>query len=538
MTITLPVRGSGGGRREAGIKIADAGDVPMVREASDPGVTVPAGAFGGSVAGMQHVADDLTRVSERMQTIEAAQQTRRDVVANQIAENKFNDAITAEKLRLESGGTADDPIDIADPVTLSAFGQHLNDSRDSVLANYGGSDAGRQTAAAKLDAMRGEFARDLGMKHAQAGHKMIETAAAQDINQHVAWVSQDPTQLPAMMESFNKRIETLAPALKPEAVTALTSEAYRRMTLAGVHYYLDRGDDESARAYLSHAPNATKLLTTDDQQALNKSFASAELERTKGVREAQNWVGAFKYVNKREPTATERMQFSKVGDNSPIGKLIADQASFAAQYGANSPQARAFDGAIAKESSGGEHMSAENAFRGQYAEASRSFVATRDAFSRIAASAETPSAAGDLALIYGFARLLSPQGAVTDADYSNLASSGSLGTQIQAAWQRASTGQRMTDEQRADMLAQSKAIFTTSLKTQAGLETQYRGIAKRSGLAGDNVLDYIGDYRAALVQPVKPPEPEAVKISGDAEYNALPKGAAFIGPDGQRRVKP
>jgi hypothetical protein len=47
----------------------------------------------------------------------------------------------------------------------------------------------------------------------------------------------------------------------------------------------------------------------------------------------------------------------------------------------------------------------------------------------------------------------------------------------------------------------------------------------------------------AKSQPATPDEPVAagkgpVKIASDAEFDALPKGAEFIGPDGKHRKKP
>ncbi len=38
--------------------------------------------------------------------------------------------------------------------------------------------------------------------------------------------------------------------------------------------------------------------------------------------------------------------------------------------------------------------------------------------------------------------------------------------------------------------------------------------------------------------PVAKPQPVEARISSDAEYDALPSGTTFVGPDGQRRVKP
>jgi len=38
--------------------------------------------------------------------------------------------------------------------------------------------------------------------------------------------------------------------------------------------------------------------------------------------------------------------------------------------------------------------------------------------------------------------------------------------------------------------------------------------------------------------PATTPSANPVKIAGDADYNKLPSGALFIGPDGKQRRKP
>jgi hypothetical protein len=72
-----------------------------------------------------------------------------------------------------------------------------------------------------------------------------------------------------------------------------------------------------------------------------------------------------------------------------------------------------------------------------------------------------------------------------------------------------------------------------------GLRLQYKSTTGKS----DFDSKYLGAEAHSLggspaPAPVAPAASAAVRISGDDEYNALPSGAMFIGPDGQPRRKP
>ena len=86
-------------------------------------------------------------------------------------------------------------------------------------------------------------------------------------------------------------------------------------------------------------------------------------------------------------------------------------------------------------------------------------------------------------------------------------------------------GKKATDAIARLSRAQSDAEFKKSLKDLR--EVMTTGYKRLSG----------NDYQTPG-QPVDAPSSKPVKVASDADYNALPSGSTFIGPDGKTRRKP
>lgn len=134
--------------------------------------------------------------------------------------------------------------------------------------------------------------------------------------------------------------------------------------------------------------------------------------------------------------------------------------------------------------------------RDDFTKASGTFVTVRDAYTRVLESAKQPTAAGDLALIYSYMKMLDPGSVVRESEFAQAASAGSYGEQIQAAVQRALNGQRLADTVRADFVNRAGRLFAGTVQTQEELENTYRGLAGQRGVPEARVIiDYPGRMR-------------------------------------------
>lgn len=147
--------------------------------------------------------------------------------------------------------------------------------------------------------------------------------------------------------------------------------------------------------------------------------------------------------------------------------------------------------------------------RKEFTKNSGEFIKSRDSFNRVQASAEDPSAAGDLALIFNFMKVLDPGSTVREGEFATAQSSGSVPSRFVAQYNKVLAGERLSGTQRNDFVTRSTKLFGKALKTQKRRVDQFKGIAERNKLPVEDVLlDLIGE------DPVKA---EAIAIVEQAE---------------------
>ena len=185
------------------------------------------------------------------------------------------------------------------------------------------------------------------------------------------------------------------------------------------------------------------------------------------------------------------------------------------------------------------------------------------AYDRIRSSAETPSAAGDLALIFNYMKMLDPGSVVREGEFATAQNSAGVPERIRAYYNNIMNGQRLTPEIRKDFLNQAGAIHKGQIKRYNDFVERHRTVAKRYGYNPDNIAVRRGDYDEMQPQPPQQPPPSAQtppqysggyaaasqQPQGQApqqnipaprtaqEFADLPVGTVFIDPLGMKRTK-
>ena len=137
--------------------------------------------------------------------------------------------------------------------------------------------------------------------------------------------------------------------------------------------------------------------------------------------------------------------------------------------------------------------------RKEFTKLSLVFVNVRDSFNRVVASAQDPSAAGDLAMIFNYMKILDPGSVVRESEFAQAAATGGFGERVKAAAERLIAGKRLSDVMRADFSERAELLMQVQARTQIRLEAQFRALAVRSGLdPAQVVIDFIGPFRAAV----------------------------------------
>lgn len=190
----------------------------------------------------------------------------------------------------------------------------------------------------------------------------------------------------------------------------------------------------------------------------------------------------------------------------------------------------------------------ETKVRKEFTNLSKDFFKQRDAFGRIQASAQDPSAAGDLALIFNFMKVLDPGSTVREGEFATAESSGSIPDRITARYNKILQGERLAPDQRADFVKRGESLFNSANAQHDVRIDAFAGLASRTGLNPKNVTIDLGlAEQEATKEVVDESIQEAIPtgqsvldqqtVATQAQFDALPSGAVFI-ENGQTFRKP
>jgi len=150
--------------------------------------------------------------------------------------------------------------------------------------------------------------------------------------------------------------------------------------------------------------------------------------------------------------------------------------------------------AEAKEQRAGEPKFSDVAgVRKEFIASSKDFVTIRDAYNRIQVSAKDPSAAGDLALIFNYMKMLDPNSVVRESEFANAENAAGVPERIRTMWNRSLQGEKLGPDQRKDFVDRANRLFKSQMQSQEKLESEYRGLAERHKI---DPRDVIVDFRS------------------------------------------
>ena len=141
----------------------------------------------------------------------------------------------------------------------------------------------------------------------------------------------------------------------------------------------------------------------------------------------------------------------------------------------------------------------ERDFRKDFQAESKDFITQNNAYGRIIAANEKPSAAGDLALIFGFMKVQDPLSVVRESEFRTaegargaLQRANASGQFVPAAVQglidRVLTGRRLTEVQRKDFVDVSTALYSDAASLHQGRESEFTRLSELNGLRTDIVV--------------------------------------------------
>lgn len=130
--------------------------------------------------------------------------------------------------------------------------------------------------------------------------------------------------------------------------------------------------------------------------------------------------------------------------------------------------------------------------RGEFINQSKDFKQVSDSYARILAAGENPSAAGDLALIFNYMKMLDPGSTVREGEFANAQNSAGIPERLRGMYNNVVSGKRLSTTQRSDFINRSGSLYDSQSGQQENLESQYKKFAEQNNLDSKNVLI---DYR-------------------------------------------
>lgn len=130
----------------------------------------------------------------------------------------------------------------------------------------------------------------------------------------------------------------------------------------------------------------------------------------------------------------------------------------------------------------------ENKLRQDFNGITKDFRLVRDSIARVRASSEEPSAAGDLALIFNYMKILDPGSTVREGEFANAQNSAGIPDILRAQYNKLNTGERLSDTQRKDFLNRANKLFEKRQNQYKQTSSEYKNLAKRYNLSPENVV--------------------------------------------------
>lgn len=134
-------------------------------------------------------------------------------------------------------------------------------------------------------------------------------------------------------------------------------------------------------------------------------------------------------------------------------------------------------------------------------------------YARVVASAEDPSAAGDLALIFNYMKILDPGSTVREGEFATAQNAGGVDDRVRSLFNNLQQGQRLSTEQRADFLDRAGRLYGEQLQLAERTIGEFNDLAAANNLPADTIFP--------AFNPTQVYQPEAQPAAEPAQANGL-----------------
>ncbi len=186
-----------------------------------------------------------------------------------------------------------------------------------------------------------------------------------------------------------------------------------------------------------------------------------------------------------------------------------------------------------------QNLKTEEGLRKEVNTLLKDFFQVADANARVNAAGTNPSAAGDLALIFNYMKILDPGSTVREGEFANAQNSASVPLRIRGMYNSIVNGERLSGPQRQDFLDRAESLFKAATEEATKTANSFERIATNANVNVENVLATFRersqqtDQPAIQTQSTVSPEAIAFLRANDTpenraqfvqKFGALPRG--------------
>jgi hypothetical protein len=156
-----------------------------------------------------------------------------------------------------------------------------------------------------------------------------------------------------------------------------------------------------------------------------------------------------------------------------------------------------------------------NSIRGDFLQNSKQFAEVAQSTQRVISSASDPSAAGDLALIFNYMKILDPGSVVREGEFATAQNSAGVPDRLRAQYNKVISGERLAPETRKDFLDRALKLYEGQDQLHTDRVKSFTKLSSDSGI----------DPKTTILDL---PRPKMYKTPQEAEAANLPKGTVIV----------
>jgi len=162
----------------------------------------------------------------------------------------------------------------------------------------------------------------------------------------------------------------------------------------------------------------------------------------------------------------------------------------------------------------------------------KDFQSQSTAFGRVVASAKDPSAAGDLALIFNYMKVLDPGSTVREGEFATAQNASGVPGRVQSLYNNIIRGERLNEEQRGDFVDRARRLYKAAATSYEGIRDDYVDIASSYKFDVKRTVPDLFSQQKDIVDPPKPSYgslPDSVKSKYSADdFDKLWNGMSYL----------